>query len=198
MERFSVEKYLANPERKVVTSGRANVKILCTDRKSADDDRCVVGLVDYGNREDIMYFDKNGRYDACYESGYDLFFTDGEEGEMSEFEKALSDFARHTNTEVKDDNYDEYAKSYAESLLKLAKDIPLPETPVRDDSFLDGYAAGRTHAQRELPKWKKDNNHHVSSGVFTLENRGDGSILLCRKGWAINILELIKKLPKEE
>ena len=31
MEQFSIEKYLANPERKVVTRNRKNVRIICTN-----------------------------------------------------------------------------------------------------------------------------------------------------------------------
>lgn len=42
MEQFSLEKYLANPSRKVVTRDGKNVRILCTDRKL--DFKEVVGL----------------------------------------------------------------------------------------------------------------------------------------------------------
>ena len=33
MEQFSLEKYLANPSRKVVTRNGRNVRIICTDRR---------------------------------------------------------------------------------------------------------------------------------------------------------------------
>ena len=36
MEQFSLEKYLANPSRKVVTRDGRNARIICTDRKDLD------------------------------------------------------------------------------------------------------------------------------------------------------------------
>ena len=43
MEQFSLEKYLANPSRKVVTRDGCSVRILCTDKKSYNEQ--IVGLI---------------------------------------------------------------------------------------------------------------------------------------------------------
>ena len=48
----------------------------------------------------------------------------------------------------------------------------------------------------ELPHWKKD-KHISTSQLYALDNRGEGEILLLRKGYKINIKELIEKLPEE-
>ena len=61
MEQFSLEKYLANPARKLVTGDGRKVKILCTNRKSPYP---IVALVEnhdsdnesvYSYREDGLY-----------------------------------------------------------------------------------------------------------------------------------------------
>ena len=61
MEQFSLDKYLANPSRKLVTGDGRKVKILCTNRKSVYP---IVALVEnhdsdnenvYSYREDGLY-----------------------------------------------------------------------------------------------------------------------------------------------
>ena len=77
MEQFSLEKYLANPPRKVVTRDGKNVRILCTDRKSSINQRelVLVGLVDIGTDEKILTWNEKGKYNGAYSSSYDLFFS---------------------------------------------------------------------------------------------------------------------------
>ena len=55
MEQFSVEKYLANPSRKLVTGDGRKVKILCTNRKSPYP---IVALVENhdSNNEDVYSY----------------------------------------------------------------------------------------------------------------------------------------------
>ena len=68
MEQFSLEKYLENPNRKVVTRDGRKVRIICTDAKG----KCpVVGLVDYENYEVALNVTKNGKIDGAL----DLFFA---------------------------------------------------------------------------------------------------------------------------
>ena len=61
MEQFSLEKYLANPSRKLVTGDGRKVKILCTNRKSPYP---VVALVENhdSNTEDVYSYRENGLY----------------------------------------------------------------------------------------------------------------------------------------
>ena len=75
MEKLNLEKYLANPSRKVVTRDGRNARIICTDMKSTT--YPVVALV--GNCssdfEQIFTFSKNGEYAVSESSRSDLFFA---------------------------------------------------------------------------------------------------------------------------
>ena len=61
MEQFSLEKYLANPSRKVVTREGCPVRILCTNRKGAYP---IVALVENhdSDNEDVYSYRENGLY----------------------------------------------------------------------------------------------------------------------------------------
>ena len=72
MKQFSLEEYLKNPERKVVTRDGRSVRIKCTDKKS--DYYPIVALIDLGNLEDICSFSKNGEYWIGSKTKLDLFF----------------------------------------------------------------------------------------------------------------------------
>ena len=74
MEQFSLEKYLANPSRKVVTrSGRA-VRIICTDRR--DLNFPIVALIEKDSGGEVIYaHTKDGIYCNTCPTTYDLFFT---------------------------------------------------------------------------------------------------------------------------
>lgn len=78
MEQFSLEKYLANPSRKVVTRDGRNARIICTDRR--DINRPIVALIEEKLGEEeietIRYYTKDGELDSTgYGSGLDLFFA---------------------------------------------------------------------------------------------------------------------------
>ena len=81
MEKFSLEKYLANPSRKVVTRAGNSVRIICTDRKANKEDpsRKVVGLVDIGyGEEEVETWDEKGNHfheNTYTKSSIDLFFA---------------------------------------------------------------------------------------------------------------------------
>ena len=74
MEQFNLEKYLANPSRKVVTRDGKNVRILCTD---AMGDYPLVALVEVldGTAERADSFTSKGSYYIGEISNNDLFFT---------------------------------------------------------------------------------------------------------------------------
>lgn len=74
MEQFSIEKYLANPSRKVVTRDGKNVRILCTNRKLNSKE--VVGLImNNDGTEDLFTWSKQGKSLSLNDSSFDLFFA---------------------------------------------------------------------------------------------------------------------------
>ena len=75
MERFSLEKYLATPSRKVVTRDGSKVRILCTDRR--DLNFPIIALIENESRggEVIYAYTKDGIYCNTCPTTYDLFFA---------------------------------------------------------------------------------------------------------------------------
>ena len=74
MEQFSLEKYLANPSRKVVTRDGRKVKILCTDKKSYNEQ--IVGLIMGDNgMEFISTWTQQGKSFFNSDTPNDLFFA---------------------------------------------------------------------------------------------------------------------------
>lgn len=74
MEQFNLDKYLANPSRKVVTRDGKNVRILCTDRKL--DSKEVVGLTTNNDgTEGLLSWSKQGKSLSLNDSSLDLFFA---------------------------------------------------------------------------------------------------------------------------
>ena len=74
MKQFSLEEYLKNPSKKVVTRDGKSVRIRCTDRKDADFP--IVALIDSEGKEEILSYTKNGYfyYDGRKDVN-DLFFA---------------------------------------------------------------------------------------------------------------------------
>ena len=77
MKPFNLEKYLANPSRKLVTREGRDARIICTDRKVDSYTNCtIVALV--ANKEGYemcVCFTKNGKYIDGFDGPYDLFFA---------------------------------------------------------------------------------------------------------------------------
>ena len=74
MKQFSVEEYLKNPTRKIITRDGRNARIICTDMKSTT--YPVVALIKDGSGyEQLFTFSKNGEYAVNESSRSDLFFT---------------------------------------------------------------------------------------------------------------------------
>ena len=77
MEQFSLEKYLANPSRKVVTRDGRRVRIICTDRR--DLNFPIVTLIERelgeGEGEVIYAHTKDGKYYTACSDILDLFFA---------------------------------------------------------------------------------------------------------------------------
>ena len=74
MEKFSLEKYLANPSRKLVTRDGCPVRILCTDKKSYNEQ--IVGLIMGDNgMEFISTWTQQGKSFFNSDTPNDLFFA---------------------------------------------------------------------------------------------------------------------------
>ena len=90
MKEFSLEEYLKNPERKVVTRDGRNVRIVCTDRKGLDV-KPIVALITLPNCDEIVKcFWDNGIETAGSEDKNDLFFApEKHEGWMNLYKKGF-------------------------------------------------------------------------------------------------------------
>lgn len=77
---FSVEEYIKNPERKVVTRDGRDVRIICTDRKGTEDTVLALCLMSDGS-ENCYCYPPNGKEYLTSDSYRDLFFaTEKHEG----------------------------------------------------------------------------------------------------------------------
>ena len=90
MEQFSVEKYLANPSRKVVTRDGRTARIICTNMKSTT--YPVVALIENcRGLEQVITFSKNGEYAVNESHNPDLFFAlEKQEGWINIFKVACA------------------------------------------------------------------------------------------------------------
>ena len=76
MKEFSLEEYLKNPDREVVTRDGKNVRIICTDRKNHDS-QPIIALVE-GDEDDerVRSYKIDGKWSVDeLESSFDLFFA---------------------------------------------------------------------------------------------------------------------------
>ena len=74
MKQFDLKEYLANPSRKVVTRDGCPVRILCTDKKSYNEQ--IVGLIMGDNgMEFISTWTQQGKSFFNSDTPNDLFFT---------------------------------------------------------------------------------------------------------------------------
>ena len=73
MEKFNLEKYLANPSRKLVTRAGNSVKILCTNRRGTN--YPVIALVEFDWGEEPIGYTKDGKYRIGDKTDGDLFFA---------------------------------------------------------------------------------------------------------------------------
>ena len=73
MEQFSLEKYLKNPSRKVVTRDGRSVRIICTDR--LDENYPVIALVNDEYTEKCYSYSEFGKDIVNTDCELDLFFA---------------------------------------------------------------------------------------------------------------------------
>lgn len=194
MEQFSLEKYIENPNSKVVTRRGNPVRIICTDRKHGEDDLPIVFLEECHNGEFLLACRKDGRSDT-YDTPYDLFFAD-EKKELTEFEEKLVDLVSgwcdsHLETP------EEYINKHSQTLLDLARKeiekeiIKEVEQKVINNTYAyqNGYENGKQDALKDLPKWRRD--------CFFINITSVVDDRLYYNGYYIDINEL-EKLPKQE
>lgn len=178
MEQFSLEKWLQDKSRKVVTRRRNPVRIICTDRKHGEDDLPIVFLEECLNGEFLLTCRKDGRSDT-YDTQYDLFFADEEE-ELTEFEEELLTMIKSWK-----DGNPLFNKS-TKSLFK--KD---------SQKFLE---LARKEILKDLPKWKKFSEEYreLDSHAILLEDNRVVLTEYLEKGDYYISSEDLKTLPKEE
>lgn len=75
MKQFSLEKYLANPERNIVTREGKKVRIICTDRLGSITKPVVALVTSPNGNENIKSYWANGIETAGSEGKDDLFFA---------------------------------------------------------------------------------------------------------------------------
>lgn len=116
MKQFSLEEYLKNPSKKVVTRDGRSVKILCTDFDNPKFP--VIGEIESVNWP--VSFTTKGLFNSYGESNYDLFFVPEEhEGWINLFGGSLCGlyigdlriFESKENAEKKGKNNRDYVKS---------------------------------------------------------------------------------------
>lgn len=77
MKEFSLEEYLKNPDRKVVTREESKVRIICTDRKNHDS-QPIIALVetDEEDGERVRSYKIDGKWSVSgLENSLDLFLA---------------------------------------------------------------------------------------------------------------------------
>ena len=72
MKPFSLEEYLKNPKRKVVTRNGRSARIICTDAKG---NYPIVALIEEGGYDNALSYTKNGKLYVGETNDYDLFFA---------------------------------------------------------------------------------------------------------------------------
>ena len=79
MEQFSLEKYLENPNRKVVTRDGRSARIICTD--GSNKTYPIFALIQNEEYKDVLSYTNDGINVEGSESPFDLFFvTEKKEG----------------------------------------------------------------------------------------------------------------------
>lgn len=111
MKAFSLQEYLENPQRKIVTRNGGKIRIICTDKKS----NCypIVALLEYSdentsNKEAVIFYNEKGKIDL-YNNNVDLFFATEDE-EKNDTSTTTSKITRG-GTSMKQFSLEEYLKN---------------------------------------------------------------------------------------
>ena len=203
MEQFSLEKYLENPSRKVVTRDGRPVRILCTDAK-AKDGCCIIAAIETDGEEEGYQFFKDGKAyssKSSIEDCADLFFAD--EGEkLTEFEKCVQNILNEPHFQDV-----QAVKQFSKTLLELARKELFKEQEhcvvISEDVYYkelaSQYHIGHKDALKSLPKWKKAKKDEELDCHVAIQQ--DDRVVLSdfvQKDEYYITLDVLKKLPKEE
>ena len=91
MEKFNLEKYLANPSRKLVTRDGRRARIVCTDKRELN--YPIIALIETrpGGEEVTCSYTKDGRYCTACSDIFDLFFApERHEGWVNVYEEGTN------------------------------------------------------------------------------------------------------------
>ena len=94
MEQFSLEKYLANPARRVVTRDGRKARIICTDMRCANYPIVALITICDNNTENIYTYTKDGEWDNYESTDYDLFFATEKDKEQRFNPKTLKPYEK--------------------------------------------------------------------------------------------------------
>lgn len=138
MEQFSLEKYIENPSRKVVTRDGRPVRIICTDANEETPIAALVTVKDIGlYRLATALYTKDGRY-GVGNSPYDLFFADEEE-ELTELQKTLEEdcdcYVNLYNNGKTREELREWIKCWCHRIIELATKELEKSSPCSGTSF---------------------------------------------------------------
>ena len=199
MEQFSLEKWLQDKSRKVVTRDGRNVRIICWDIKS---NTPIIAAIQWNDeREDCYFYNTIGRC-ANDVAEIDLFFADEEEV-LTEFEKQLGVYIYFSKLSCEFNKEEKkYIRNAANTLINLARkeleanyytkvidDRMVFKSELHEQSLQTAYDMGKQDALKDLPKWKKiteEKQNYLAYGY------------LSHDGYYLSIQELKDKLPKEE
>ena len=91
MKQFSLDEYLKNPQRKIITREGASVRIICTDKvcNKKVSQKPIIALVDFGDREVVYPYSSDGISSSSLPE-FDLFFaTEKKTGWVNIYNRAV-------------------------------------------------------------------------------------------------------------
>ena len=123
MKQFSLEEYIKNPSRKVVTRDGRPVRIVCTDRKGGGE-HPVVALYPASQKylgEIVCTFCANGEFTNGIKSDYDLFFAPEKHEGWLNIYRSESGFYLRGNPYKTKEEADEVAKANYKTFCTTVK-----------------------------------------------------------------------------
>jgi len=200
MEQFSLDKWLQDKSRKVVTRDGRVVKILDTEFESGNGNKTVLAKCIYNDKATVYLYTTDGKANNLGETENDLFFADEEE-ELTEFEKQLGVYIYFPKLSCEfNEEEKKYIKDAANTLLNLArKELGLVDNTCGEYVLNEAYKQGKQDALKDLPKWKKAKENRVLDWVVKFDK--DGKIIvsdIIYKGEYFIMLKSLEILSKEE
>ena len=120
MKPFSLDEYLKNPNRKVVTRNGRSARIICTDAKG---NYPIVVLIEEGGYDNALSYTKDGKLYVGETNDYDLFFApEKHEGWLNIYRSDECGFYMRGKSPYKSkDEADEIAKANPKTFFTTVK-----------------------------------------------------------------------------